>query len=168
MTTSHFNYSTSKIRHTGCSVDAQLNVLSIQHLPPSIIALIVIWHYWSCYYLIETQPFGKAKPSDLLALVALIPLKSAPPAKWFTLSIIPQCINQYLWATAEYCPVQCAKIKLSVKLCNQPGADSMTPAVLRFLDPLTASDCHCADIHQHQFRLVPWWSCGRMNLGHSV
>jgi len=91
-------------------------------------------------------------------------IKICTPSKMIHIAYHTQCINQYLWATAEYCPIQCAKIKFSVKLCNQPGANSLTPAVLRFLDPLTASHCHCADIHQHQFRLVPWWSCGRMNL----
>jgi len=75
MTNSCFNYRTYMSSNCWPSVDAHFNVLSIQYLLPSVYALIIIWTYWLPFCLIETHPFGKAKPSNLRALVALILMK---------------------------------------------------------------------------------------------
>jgi len=71
-TKSHFNYRTYKTKNRWRCVDTHYNILSIQNLLPWIIGFIIIWNYWLAFCLIETQPFGKAEPSNIIALVALI------------------------------------------------------------------------------------------------
>ena len=94
---------------------------SIQNLLPSIIVLIIIWTERLHFWLNETWPFGKAKPSNILALVALILLKCKYLAKWFILSAVLLYINQYSHATAYYCPIIFLQIKLLVILHIDPG-----------------------------------------------
>jgi len=84
------------------SVDADFNELFINSQLPSINASIIIWTYWLPFCLIETRPFGKAKPSNLLALVALISLQCIHLVKWFSLPAVLLFINQYSPVTAQY------------------------------------------------------------------
>ena len=72
---------------------------------PSIIAFILIWTYWLSFRRIETGPFGKAEPRNVLALVAPIILKFIHLAKWFILPAMLLLINQYSLATAQYSPI---------------------------------------------------------------
>lgn len=57
------------------------------------------------FCLIQTWPFGKAEPSNLLALIALIVLNFIHLANSFSMPAIVLFINQYLQATAPYSPI---------------------------------------------------------------
>jgi len=80
-TKSHFNYHAYKTTNHWCSVDAHFNVLVIQNLLPAITAFIIICNDGLHFCLIKTRPFGKAKSSNILAVVTLILLKFTNLAK---------------------------------------------------------------------------------------
>jgi len=120
---------------------------------------MIIWHYWFAFCLIQTGPFGKAEPSNLLALVALIRLKYIPLAKWLCLPDILLFINQYSQATAQYLPKIFLYMKFSVKLHNEPGENTLTHSVQLVRYPLTPPRFHCADHHQYLCSLILWTPC---------
>jgi len=80
-TKSHFHYHTFKTNNCWHFIDTHFNVLSLYNLLLLIIEVIMIWTYRWPFCLIKTWPFGKAEPTIILALVALIQLKFIPFAK---------------------------------------------------------------------------------------
>jgi len=104
-TKSLINYRTYKTTNRWCSIDVHYNVLSFQHLLPSIIIFIMFWTYWQSFWHIETEPSGKAEHSNILALFALTWLKSLLLAKKFFAPAIHLCINWYALATANHSPI---------------------------------------------------------------
>jgi len=81
-TKSLVDYMTYLTKNCWRSVDAHFNVLPCQSPLPSITVWNIIWTYWVPFYRIKTWPFGKVKPSNLLAWVALIELKFIYPGEW--------------------------------------------------------------------------------------
>jgi len=155
-TNRHWSYPTCKAKNRWCSIDAHFNVLSIPYLLPLIIAFIIIWTYWLPFWLIETWPFGKVEPSNILALVALILLKSIHLAKWFILPAVFLCINQYSHLTAQYSPIIFLYMLFSVK---QHQNLTLTHSVLLSLVPLIPPHFHCIGHHQHLCSHVLWPPC---------
>jgi len=80
-TKSLYNYCTYKINNCWRSIDPHYKVVCIHNLLPLIIAFIVVWTDLLPFCLINTRPFGKAEPSNSLALVTLIRLKFIHLAK---------------------------------------------------------------------------------------
>jgi len=76
-----FNFSTYNTKYYWRFIDAQYNILSIQHLLSSIIVFIIIWSQWFPFWKIATWSFGKAEYRNLLVLVTLIRLKFIHPGK---------------------------------------------------------------------------------------
>jgi len=103
-----------------CSINAHFEVSPIQHLPPSIIILIMIWKYWLPFWQIETQHCGKAEPSNNLALFAPILSKFIHFAEWYKAPTIHLFINRYSPVTAHHSVIVYLYIKLSVKLYKAP------------------------------------------------
>jgi len=93
VTKSRFNYSTNKTKDRKSSVDTDFNVFSIRHQLPPIIVFIMIWISWLPFWLIDTWPWGAAKPSTIIALFPLIQLKFIYLAKWFIAPAIHLVIN---------------------------------------------------------------------------
>jgi len=104
-TKSLFNDRTYKTTNRWHSVDIHVNVLSIQHLLPSIIVFIMIWTYWLSFWQIETLPFGKAVRSNILALFTVAWLKLIYLAKRFIAPALSLFISQCLQATAHHSPI---------------------------------------------------------------
>jgi len=104
-TQSLVNYSTYMTTKRWCSVDAHFNWLSIQYLLPSIIDFILIWLDLLLFCLIETQPCGKAKRRNDLALFILTRLKMMYHAKWFIAPAIHLFMNQYSRSTSYHSPI---------------------------------------------------------------
>jgi len=140
-------------------------VLSIEHLPPSIIAFIILWQYWFPFCLIQTRPFGKAKRSYLLAQVALIVLKSIHLAKSFSLPTILLFINQNCLETVQYPPVTFHSKKFSVKLPKEPGEGTLTHSVLLFVQPLLPVHFYYTNLHQPRFNPFLWLPCSQNQSG---
>jgi hypothetical protein len=97
----------------------------------------------------QTQPFGKEEPSNLLALVALIRLKSIPLAKLLRLPVILLLNNQYSLATTYYFRRIFFYMKLLVKLRKEYGENVLTDSALDFLDPITPPRVYCPNLRQH-------------------
>jgi len=87
------------------SIDAHFNVLSIQHLLPSMIVFLMVWLYWLSFGEMETRWCGKAERSTILALCTLTWLKMICPAKRFIAPAIPLFLNRYSQATAHCSPL---------------------------------------------------------------
>jgi len=100
-----FTYHTYKTTNVWHSIDAHFDVLSIQHLLPSIIVFIMIWTYWYSVWLIEAWPCAKARRSNFLALFALTRLKFMYLAKTFIAPSMHLFNNQYWQATAHSLPM---------------------------------------------------------------
>jgi len=150
-TKSLFNYHTYMTKNRWPSIDAHFDVVSIQNLLPSIIEFVIIWTCWLPFWLIETWPFGKAEPSNVVALVALIQLKCIYLATWLILPGILLFINQYSPVTAKYPPIIVLYMKISVKQHQELGENSLTDSVLCFLDPVIPPSVHCIDRVHHLF-----------------
>jgi len=88
-----------------CCVDAYFVMLSIQNVLPSSVVFILISSYWSSVFLNDTQLFGYAVPSNILAMVSLIQYKFIAIAKWFIAPAIILFINQCWHVTAYYSPI---------------------------------------------------------------
>jgi len=99
------NYHNYKNKDRWYSIDSRFNIFSIHILLPTRIEFIIIWTYRLPFYLIETQPFGKADPSNILALVGFILLRFIYVAQWFILPAILRFSNQYSHVTAQYSPM---------------------------------------------------------------
>jgi len=97
-----FNHHTYKTTHRWHNIDAQFEVLSIQHLLPSIIVFIMIWTYWLSFWQIESQPCGKAERSNIQALIALTGLIFIYLAKRFIAPGQHLFINRYPQASAHH------------------------------------------------------------------
>jgi len=76
-----FNHRAYSTNNRWCSVDIHFIVLFIQNLLPLKIGFRIIWIHWWLFCLIVTWPFGKTKPSNIVAPVALILLKFIHLAK---------------------------------------------------------------------------------------
>jgi len=100
-----FNYQSYKTKLLWHSINVDFNILFPNNLLPLLTVYIIIWTHWLPLWLIQTQLFGKAEPSIILELVVLIILKSIDLAKWFILSAIFLCIDQYQHATIWYSPI---------------------------------------------------------------
>jgi len=140
-------------------VDTRFNVLSIHNLLPLIMGFIIIHLYRLPFYQIETPPFGKAKPSNIPALVALILLNFIHLAKWLILPCIVLFIDQYSHATAWYSPVIFLYMKFSVKQYKEACKNSLTHSVLHFAVHHIPPRFHCIDHHRHTFNLGHWYHC---------
>jgi len=99
------SYRTYNTQNRWCSVDAHFNVLSIQHLLPSIIVFITIWTYWLSFWTIETGPCSQAERSNILALFTLTRQQFMYLPKSFIAPAIHLCINRYQQATAHHLPI---------------------------------------------------------------
>jgi len=114
-------------------VDAHFNVISNSNLLPSIIVFIIIWFDWLTFWLMETQPIGKAGSSNILPLVALIPIKFMHLAKWLISPAILLLITQYSRATAHYSPRIFLYPKFLVTKHRGAGENTLTHSILHFL-----------------------------------
>jgi len=155
LTRSPFDYRTYNTTNCSCSVDAHFDVLSIQHLLPSIIVFIMIWTYRLSCWQIETLPFGKAKRSNILALSALTGPEFVYLAKVFIAPPIHLFGNRYLQATAYNSPKIYLKLKLSVKL-HREAAETLMHSVLLVPYCLIPPLFYCIHHHQHHFSLSLW------------
>ena len=153
-TNHHLDYPRCKAKYRWCSVGAHCNVLSMEHLLPSIVVFTIIRTYWMASWLIETLPFGKAEPSNIIALVAHILLKLIHVAKCFLSPAMLLFINQYSHATAHYSPILFLFIKLSLKQHKDPVVNTSTHFVLLFPIPLINSHFHCIDCQPHDLSLI--------------
>jgi len=86
------------------SVDTHFDILCIQHQLQSLIGFFMIWTCWLCFGKIETQPFGKAKHSNIPALFTLKLPKFVYLAERFIAPSIHLCMNRYSQATANHSP----------------------------------------------------------------
>jgi hypothetical protein len=125
-----FNYHTYKTNNHWHSIDADFNVLSIQYLLLPIIAFIIVSTCWLRFCLIETWPFGNAKPSNLHTLVVLILLTYIHLSKCFIMPGILQFVNKYSLVTAQYSPIICLEMKVPVKLPAEPSENTVAYSVL--------------------------------------
>jgi len=124
----------------------------MQHLLPSIIVSIIIWSYLLPFWQIKTRPFGKAEPSIILALVALIELQCIYCDKWFILPMVLLFIKQYWQVTPHKSPWKFLSMKCSVKQHNDPCDNNLTHFVLLFLVSLIPARFHCIEHHQQHIR----------------
>jgi len=99
----------------------------------------------------ETWPFGKAMPSNIHALVAVILFKFIHLAKLFISPAALLCMNQYSNVTAQYCPIIFLSMKFSVKQHKEPGEYTLTHAVTLYFVPHIRPRFHETDCHQHHF-----------------
>jgi len=144
-TKSVVNYHTYKTTNRWCSVDAHFNVLSIQHLLPSIIVFILIWPYWLAFCLIETRPCGKAEQRYYLPLFTLTRLKMIYHAKRFIVPAIHLFMNRYSQATSYHSPIIYLSLKLSVKV--HKAGEPLTHSVILFLPSFITPRFSCIDRH---------------------
>jgi len=157
-TTSWFNCHTYKTTNRWHSVDAHCNVLSIQHLLPSIIIVIMIWTYWLSFCQIKTRPCGKAERSNILAMFALTQLKFTYHSKRFIAPAIHMSINRYSQVTVHHSPIVYLLLKLLVKILK-PAGETLTDSVLLFLDSLSPPRFDCTERHQQFISLSLWLLC---------
>ena len=156
-TKSLVNYHTFRTTNRWRSVDAHFNVLSIQHLLPSIIIFILIWLYWLSFCIIETRPCGKAERHNNLALFTLTRLKMRYHAKRFIVPAIHLFMNRYSQATSYHSHIIYLWLKLSVKL--HKAGEPLTHPVLLFLPSFISPRFYSIDRHQHLFGLSLWLPC---------
>jgi len=134
-TNRHLDYTRCKAKDRWRSVAAHFDILFIQNLLPLIIVFTIVWTYWLPLWLTKTQPFGKAKLSNILALVTLILLNFIYLGKWFISPAILVFINQYSHATSRYSHIRFLQMKSSVKRHKEPGENWLTHSVLLCLFP---------------------------------
>ena len=163
-TKSLFNNCTYKTTNCWCSVDAHFNELSIQHLLPSIIVLIMIWTYWLSFSQIVTWPCGKIECSNILALFALRWPKVIYPGKRFIAPAIHLNINQYSQATAHHTQIICLKLRFLVMLHKEAG-ETLTHSDIHFLRSLLPSGCIVETIRNKFSACVFDFRIVRNNLG---
>jgi hypothetical protein len=123
--------------HLHC-VDASFDVFSIHNLLPLITALRILWTYWLPFWMVMYGPFGKAEPTNVLALLSLIRLKLIHLAKWFILLAKHLFINHYLHVTALYSAIGFPSLQISVKRCTVSGENISPHYVLCFPFPCIA------------------------------
>jgi len=152
------NYCTSKTKNQWSSVEAHYDVLSLQHLPPSIIVVIMMWTYWLSFWQIQTRPCGKAEGINVLALFTFILPEYIYLGKRFIAPSIYLFINWYSQATAHDSVIIYLLLKLSVKLHTEAG-ESFTHTILLFFDSLISPSFNCIDHHPHIFSLSLSLSC---------
>jgi len=104
-TKSLVNYRTYKTTNRWRSVDAHFNVLSIQHLLPSIIVCILIWLYQLSFCLIATRLCGKAERRKYVALFTVTRLKMMYHATRFIAPAIHLFMNRHSQATSYHSPI---------------------------------------------------------------
>jgi len=163
-TKSLLNYRTYKPANHWRSVDTHFNVLSIQHLLPSIIVFILIWLYQLSFCMIETRPCGKAEQRNYVALFTLTRLKMMHRAKRFIAPAIHLFMNRYSQATSYHSPIIYLELKLSVKL--HKAGEPWTHYVLLFLPSFISPRFYCIDRNQHLFSLSLWLPCRPNQSGH--
>ena len=101
-TTSPSNYRTYKTENRWRSIDSHFNVWWTQDLLPLIIAILNNWTLWMPFSMIRTSLYGKAEPSHIQAVVALIRLKFICYAKWCILPAKGLFDNEYSLATGQH------------------------------------------------------------------
>jgi len=158
------NYHTFKTRNLSYSVEADFNVLFMQHLLSSIIVFIIIWTYWLSFWQIESWPCGKAERSNILALIALARLKFTYLAKRFIPPAIHLFINRYLQATPHHSPMIYLSPKLLVKIHQEVG-ETLIHSVLLYLHSLIPPRFDCINSPQHLFSLSHWLPCRQNQSG---
>jgi len=141
MTKSLVNYRTFKTTNRWRSVDAHFNVLSIQHLLPSIIVCVLIRLYRLSFCLIETRPCGKAERRNYVALFTLTRLKMMYHAKRFISPAIHLFMNRHSQATSYHWPIIYLELKLTVKL--HEAGEPLTHSVLLFLPSFISPHFNC-------------------------
>jgi hypothetical protein len=162
-TTSLVNYRTYKTTSLWRSVDAHFNVLTIQHLVPSVLIFILIWLYRLAFSLIETRPCGKAERRNYLALFTLTWLKRIYHAKRFIAPAIHLLINRYSQAT-YHSPRIYLYLKLSVK--QHKAGEQLTQSVLLFLPSIISPRFNSMDRHPYLFSVSLWLPCWPNQSGH--
>jgi len=139
------------------SIDAHFNVLSIQHLLPSICVFMVFWLYRLSFCMIETRPCGKAERRNHVAVFTLTWLKIMNHAKRFIAPAIHLFMNRYPQHTSYNSPRIHVELKLFVKL--HIAGEPMTHPVLLFLPSIISPRFNCIDHHQHLLRFSIWLPC---------
>jgi hypothetical protein len=157
-TKSLIKYPTYNTTNRWPSVDAHFDVLSIQHLLPSIVVFITIWPYSLSFWWIETLPCGKAERSHILALCTLTWQQFMYVAKSCIAPATHLFINRYPQATAHHLPIIYLQLKLSDKIHTEAGA-TWTHSVLLFFHSLIPPRFRCIDRHQQIHGLSPRHSC---------
>jgi len=130
----------------------------------SIPGFIIIWPNWLPLWPIHTGPCGKAKPSNIVPLVALILENYIHLAKWLVLHTILLSINQYSHTTAQYSPMVFLFMNLSVIQQKESVITTLTHPVLLFLVCHIPPSIHCIDCYWLRLRQFLVLCVGAINM----
>jgi len=124
-------------------------VLSSLYLLQLLIVWIIISMYWLLFCQVETQPFGKAEPSNILEWVGIILPSIIYLTKGFNLPAILLFMSKYKYVIAQYSPIMFLKVNILVKWHKQPAENILTNSAQQFLVSLNLHDFIVVRIINH-------------------